>query len=165
MSRPITPETAATRLAAACAQTEICPTDARKRLLRQGISGSEATKIISRLESEGFIDERRYARAFVRDKYRFAGWGRRKIAVGLAAKRIGRGVIEEALTEAVDAEEYEERLVALLRVRARSVKEEQQRTYEGRGKLYAYAVGRGYESELASRVIKERGEEIWPEIF
>lgn len=165
MPRIITPEIAAERLAAACSRTEICSSDAIKRLTRQGLSPSDARRIVARLAADGFIDDRRFARAFIRDKYRFAGWGRRKIAYALAARRIDSNIISKALDEAVDPEEYEAKLFDVLSVKARSVKTEMQDTFEGRQKLYAYALGRGYESEIISRVINRKNEEIWPPIF
>ena len=84
------------------------------------------------------------------DRYRFYGYGRRKIAIALAAKRIGRDIIDEALAE-IDDEAYLEILTGLLRRKAQSVDISE---YEGRNKLYRYAISRGYESDITVRVLK-----------
>lgn len=160
--RTITPETALKRLADACAKAEICPADASARLKRWGILPAEAARIITRLTDEGYISPERYARAYVRDKYRFAGWGRRKIALGLAAKRIDRATIAEALDDSVDADEYRSRLVTVLRAKARTLRPELVATYEGKQKLYLFAASRGFESSLISSVLSNQASEIWP---
>lgn len=161
--RTITPENALKRLADTCAKAEICPADAATRLKRWGILSADASHIITRLIDEGYISPERYARAYVRDKYRFAGWGRRKIALGLAAKRIDRSTISEALDEAVDADEYRSRLVAVLRAKARTLRPELIATYEGKQKLYLFAASRGFESSIISSVLSTHASEIWPE--
>ncbi|MDE7152376.1 MAG: RecX family transcriptional regulator [Candidatus Amulumruptor sp.] len=161
--RTITPESALKRLADAAARAEMCPADAAARLKRWGILSADAARIIARLTDEGYISPERYASAYVRDKYRFAGWGRRKIALGLAAKRIDRAIIAEALDEAVDADEYRARLVAVLRAKARTLRADLIATYEGKQKLYIFAASRGFESGIISSVLSTQASEVWPE--
>lgn len=162
--RIITPEMALSRLAASCARSETCTADALARLRRWGIALSAANAIIGRLTDEGYISDSRYARAYVRDKYRFAGWGRRKIAMGLAAKRIARDIAAEALDEAVDSDEYLAKLTAVVRAKARTMPRELHNTYEGRAKLFAFAAGRGFESPLISAVIRSTDNPVWPDL-
>lgn len=154
---------ALSRLADACARAEMCSADALARLRRWGVGPTDASRIVDRLVDDRFIDDARFARAFVRDKYRFAGWGRRKIAMALAAKRIPRETAREALDEAVDADEYRTRLVAALRSKARSMRPELLRTAEGRNKLFVFAAGRGFEGSLIASVMSSDCESIWPE--
>ena len=96
-------------------------------------------------------DDERFARAYVRDKLLYSHWGRRKISLGLYAKRIDRDTIEDALDE-IDTKEYEGILLAFLQSRVRSIKEGN--TYEGRTKLYRAGVARGFEPETVARLIK-----------
>lgn len=159
----MTPDMALSRLADACARAEICSADASARLRRWGVGAADAARIVDRLVDEGFVDDARYARAFVRDKYRFAGWGRRKIAMALAAKRIPRDTLRQALDEAVDDGEYRSRLVAVLRSKARTLPAETLRTAAGRNKLYVFAAGRGFESSLIASVLSSETDRIWPE--
>ena len=76
------------RLTARCSTTELCLSDIRKKLDATDIMEKEKERILHRLLDEGYVDEARYARAFVRDKFRFSGWGKVKIAQGLRAKQI-----------------------------------------------------------------------------
>lgn len=163
MKRIITPEMALSRMAALCARAEICTGDASARLRRWGLSQAAREGIIGRLTEEGYISDSRFARAFVRDKYRFAGWGRRKIALALAAKRVGRAEVAEALESAIDEDEYRARLLAAVRSKARMLPAAMRGTFEGRRRLYAHALGRGYESPLINEVISSEGEAIWPD--
>ena len=161
--RILTPEMAMSRLAASCARTETCTADAMARHKPWGITPSAASAIIGRLTDESYISDSRYARAYVRDKYRFAGWGRRKIALGLAAKRIARDIAAEALDEAVDSDEYLAKLTAVVRAKARTMPRELHNTYEGRAKLFAFAAGRGFESSLITAVIRSTDNPVWPD--
>ena len=132
-------------------RSEQCSYDLRRKLFNWGVSADASDKIINRLIAEKFVDDERFSTAFVRDKYRFSGWGRMKIMTHLAAKRISKSVAENAL-EAINAEEYAEVALKALKARARALKEGN--TYEGRTKLYRFGVSRGFETSLVSSLIK-----------
>jgi regulatory protein len=102
----------------------------------------EQAALIAHLLKERYIDEARYAVAFVRDKYRFNQWGRVKIQQALRMKRIRPEDIAAGL-EAIDEEEYLENLRQLINQKRRSVKGASD--YERNGKLIRFAIGRGYE--------------------
>jgi len=82
----------------ACASREYCVADILKKLQRYKLSNEENTKIISSLKEDRFIDELRYAEAFVKDKSRLSGWGRTKILWVLRSKHIDREIIEKAVS-------------------------------------------------------------------
>lgn len=149
------PQTALLRLEALCAKSEQCTFDLSLKLARWGLSLEESDKIIKQLQKSRFVDDRRFAVAYCRDKYRFARWGRVKIAMGLRAKRVASQYISEAL-ESIDAAEYEEALVSVIRTKAKTIKEVD--TYEGRTKLFRHAASKGFETSLIVGVIKNRRE-------
>jgi regulatory protein len=68
------------RMQALCSRSEKCKADIRMKLGRNGIPEKDIVEILDKLQEEGFIDEQRYAGAFVRDKFRLQGWGPVKIA-------------------------------------------------------------------------------------
>lgn len=148
--RPITPENAIVRLETLCARAEHCTYELMTKLRGWGITGSDAEKIIDRLIDNRFVDDLRFAQSFVRDRYRFSGYGRRKIAMALAAKRIPRDTIDEALEE-IDEDVYFDNLRHIVERKASSL---DLSCFEDRNKLYRYVISRGYESSLASRAIK-----------
>ena len=77
-------KTALNRAMALCASREYCSADIRSKLESWGICTTEAEKIISGLIREMFLDDSRYAHAFVRDKFKYNKWGRMKIATPAA---------------------------------------------------------------------------------
>ena len=70
-------------LALLCAKGEHCAADIREKLRLWGIGENDADTIVEKLLNQGFINETRYAKAYIHDKYRFAKWGRIKIEQGL----------------------------------------------------------------------------------
>lgn len=141
-----------------CATRECCASDIRKKLHAKGANPSEIDDIVNHLQEEGYLDERRYARAFVSDKFRFAGWGRVKIAYELRLKGITESVADEALG-VIDEEAYEKLAIAFLKSKLRTTKAPD--SYTLRQKVVQSAARRGYEPTLAFRLVEkiEKGEE------
>ena len=80
MSAQLTDEEALNRVASYCSTAEHCRAEINEKLQRWGIAYDTIARILDRLESEKFIDDERFCRAFVNDKFRFAKWGKMKIA-------------------------------------------------------------------------------------
>ncbi len=154
MKKPLTPQQAAERLADACSRAEYCTAELRQKLRRWQVPAADAQAIVEELQRKRFVDDDRYARAFVRQKVAFARWGRRKIAAALAAKRITGAAAREAL-DTIDAAEYAAALRAVVAAKARSLGPEALATYEGRTRLFRHAASRGFETELISKTIKQ----------
>lgn len=83
-----------------CAKSERAISDVRRSLTRWGVAPEQHQPIIDRLVRERFIDEARYAEAYVREKLNLSRWGVRKIRAALKAKRIPEQTIDEALAQA-----------------------------------------------------------------
>ena len=150
--QPLTPSQALTRASALCAGCEHAPSEIREKLLKWGLSASEADKIINDLKEQGFIDEARYAHAFVNDRFAFNGWGRIKIAYQLRQKGIPQPIIDEAMT-AIDDERYRERLLELLKGKWLNVKGREPRA--AWAAMMRFALSRGFETALASECVKQ----------
>ena len=98
-----------------CAQQELSLFGMQQRLTKRGATNAECDTILAALEAEGFIDELRFATAFVHDKFCFEKWGRMKIAYKLSTNHhIDQTVISKALMQ-LDAEEELQLLEELLR--------------------------------------------------
>lgn len=133
-----------------CARMEYCSGDVRRKALKAlGGDAEAADQIVASLVKDGFIDDRRYAGAFVREKSSLQGWGEAKLRYMLAAKGIPREVIADALTE-IDAEKASAKLEKLLRAKAR--------TLEGdpafRLKLLKFGLSRGYDYDEVDAAIR-----------
>ena len=130
------------KLAAKCSTSEQCLSDVESKLAKYDLTEEEHTRILRHLVEEKYIDDRRYAEAFVRDKYRFNKWGRIKIAQGLRMKGIDSETISTAM-EAIDEAEYLDILRDLIKAKRKSTRGKND--YEINGKLVRFATGRGFE--------------------
>lgn len=154
----LTPEQALVKAESLCARTEYSRFEMLEKLKKWGLTRTEAESIIESLVERRFVDDHRFAAASVRDKYRFSGWGTRKIRQWLMMKRVPPEVIEEALQN-IDMEEYMSVLNRFLATKAKSIKAET--VQEFRNRLFAVALGRGFESGLiavAMRNVRYRNE-------
>jgi regulatory protein len=142
--RKLDSATARARAETACSRAETCSFAMRRKLEAWGVNREEAEGIIRRLKEGRFIDDERYARAYVRDKVRFSGWGKRKIDRMLQAKRIGRETREAAFAEIGEPDD-DGKLRRLLTEKARAVKARNR--YELRVKLFRFALGRGFTAD------------------
>lgn len=148
--KELTENEALNKAAAYCSSAEHCESEVRDKLDKWGIDADTTDSIVQRLIREKFISDARYANAYARDKMRFAGWGKKKIALMLRAKDIDSTIISEALDN-LDMNEYEEILRTLLRNKEKSIRYDSE--YERKGKLLRYAAGRGFEPALAARCL------------
>lgn len=130
------------KLAARCSVSEQCLSDIEAKLSRYDLTEEEHTRILRHLVEEKYVDDRRYAEAYVRDKYRFNKWGRIKIAQGLRLKGIDNETIKSAM-EAIDEEEYLGILRELIKAKRKNTRGTSE--YEINGKLTRFATGRGFE--------------------
>lgn len=144
------------KLAARCSVSEQCLSDIESKLAKYDLSGEEKTRILRHLVEEKYVDDGRYAEAYVRDKYRFNKWGRIKIAQGLRMKGIDREAIEAAM-EVIDEEEYLSILRDLLKTKRKSTKGKSD--YEINGKLIRFATGRGFEFAAIRKCIGASADE------
>ena len=61
-----------------CARAERSSGDALRLMQNWGVAKEEQYRVLQRLQSERFIDDRRYAEAFVREKCNLSAWGPRQ---------------------------------------------------------------------------------------
>ncbi|ADV42347.1 regulatory protein RecX [Bacteroides helcogenes] len=146
----ITETEALNRVAAYCAASEHCRAEIAEKLQRWGIAYDVIDRILKRLEEEKYIDEERFCRAFVRDKYRFAKWGKVKIGQALQLKKISSSVYYSYLND-IDEEEYLSILRDLLISKRKSIHAEND--FELNGKLMRFALSRGFEMKDIRRCI------------
>ncbi|MCG8582213.1 MAG: RecX family transcriptional regulator [Bacteroidales bacterium] len=140
------------KAAALCSRKEYCTGDIKKKLVNWELSEEEVEKAIEWLVSEKFIDDKRYAAYYVRDKFRFNGWGRIKIRYQLRGKQIASDIVDDAL-EQINEEEYLEMLAELLHSKKRSVKNKD--TWQTKAALARFAQSRGFEPDVVFRKIDD----------
>ena len=121
------------------------------------MSDEAQARVMQRLVSERYVDDERYARAFVRDKIRYNKWGRRKVEQALWMKHIDDDIRSRALSE-IDDEEYLSVLRLLLKQKRRSIKAASD--YELNQKLVKFALGRGFTLDIIRQCIDGDVDEV-----
>ena len=150
IKRDKTPEQALASLMKLCSKAEKSSGDARRLMYRWGIARDDQDKILAQLTAQKFIDDERYAAAYVREKMRFSGWGAYKIRAALSSKGISREVIDRAVGS-LDGEVMDDRLEKYLRRKKQVVKATT--PYEIRAKLMRYGLSLGYDYEKVSDAV------------
>ena len=148
--KEVTEQGAYLQLAQLCARSEHCQHELTEKMRRWGMSNEAQARVMARLVGERYVDDERYARAFVRDKIRYNKWGRRKVEQGLWAKRIDDDIRERVLGEVGD-DEYLSVLRPLLQQKRRSVKADSD--YELNQKLVKFALSRGFTYDIIRQCI------------
>jgi len=142
---PPTAEEAYRRLTALCARSEHCQHDMLVKMRQWGMDEADQAEVMERLVAGRYVDDARYAAAFVRDKVVYNHWGRRKVEQALWLKHIDENVALEAL-DAIPDNDYVETLRPLLAQKRRSTTA--RNDYELNMKLMKWAMGRGFTMDV-----------------
>ena len=109
-----------------CARMEYCTSDIRRKALKAMEGDAEAAgRIVESLLNDRFVDDRRYAASFAREKSALQGWGAVKIRFLLRAKGVSDEIITEALLE-IDAAKAASKLEKLAADKYRLLKDDPQ---------------------------------------
>lgn len=139
------------KLAAFCAYQERSVKDVQQKLIKLKVEKENFSTYIERLKRENFLNEERFAKAFIAGHLR-KKWGKTKIRSALMQKGISAAVIKQHLDN-VEDESYKEQLLKAAKQKLKSIKTET--VYEKKRKLLRFLLGKGYESAKASKVVKE----------
>jgi regulatory protein len=150
--REMTEEQVLQRLMALCARGEHSSGEMLEKMRRWDVDDEAQARIMQRLIKERYVDDERFARAFVNDKIKYNQWGSRRIEQALWQKGIDKETRQAVLAE-IDDEQYLEVLRPLLKAKARSVKANSE--YERQMKLARFAMGRGFTFDLIQQCLPE----------
>ena len=151
-----TPEQQAaySKSSAICSRSETCTSEIQEKLKLWGLNKDDSMAVIDQLKEEKFVDDERFARAYVKDKFRFNQWGRQKIAYMLHSKRISKEIQEIAFEE-IEDDNYSDKLLKLLADKEKTIKAKDQ--YDKRNKLMRFAMSKGFELGKIYAAFKELG--------
>lgn len=142
LKRQKTPEQALATLERLSARAEKCTDDAVRLLRKWNIESKEWASILDSLHKNRFIDDQRYAGAFIREKTGLSNWGPQKIRAALINKRIDEKLIDSQM-KLFFTQNSVERLKPLLEKKLLSIREDDPRKL--REKLVRFALSKGYE--------------------
>lgn len=135
-----------------CAYRERSQKEVEEKLMDLRMIPAAQEQIIIKLMQENFLNEERFARSFVRGKFRIKKWGRIKIKQELKAREISTPIIKLALEE-IDEDTYYKALYEHATKKIRLIKETD--IYKKRMKLNNFLLQKGYESNLVYPVTEE----------
>ncbi len=137
-----------------CAYQERAQQEVRDKLYEWGLWPEAVENIIVQLIGDNFLNEERFAKAYVLGKFRQKGWGKAKIKQGLKFKKVPDVLIKKALQQ-IDGDDYEKMLTAIFAKKLRLINEKD--PFKRRYKLQQYALSRGYENDIVLDVLKQSG--------
>jgi regulatory protein len=149
---PTTPAEALVKIYRYCAYQERSHREVRDKLYSYKLYTADVDQILTRLITEGFLNEERFAKAFAGGKFRIKKWGRQKIQHelerhGLTPKCISIGMKE------IEAGDYSKALHEVLGKKIKTITETN--PFSARDKLARFAIAKGYEPEMVWSMVRE----------
>lgn len=141
------------KLEALCAYQERCHYELQQKLYSWGFDREDSDRLISDLIQNNFLNEERFAKAFVSGKFRIKKWGRIKIKAELKQRQVSAYSIQKGLIEIIP-EEYWNTLLHLTEKKLKDLTKSKD-SWEKKVKLNRFLQSKGYESDLISDAIEE----------
>jgi len=135
-----------------CAYRDRSHKEVKEKLNKMNMIPAAQEQIIIQLMQEDFLNEERFARSFVRGKFRIKKWGRIKIKQELKFREISAPIIKNALTE-IDQQRYIATLYELAEKKLKLLKEPDK--FKKKRKLADFLLRKGYESNLVYEATNE----------
>jgi regulatory protein len=148
----LTKEQAIQKLRHYCAYQERCHAEVKEKLYSLGVWKKDHDEIIASLIEDNYLNEERFAIAFVGGKWRVKKWGRVKIKYELKQKQVSEYCIKKALKQIME-EEYLFVLEGLATEKYAALKNEQ--FLVRKKKVVDYLVAKGYEQNLVMSLINK----------
>lgn len=141
------------RISKYCSEAERSNHDVLTKLISWGIPLQETEIILTKLRAEKFVDDNRFAKSYVSEKWNLDKWGRLKIENALQHKNIDPAIIHEAIS-IITEEEYLEGLNVLLEKKYKEVKSNN--NMDDARRIMMFAMSRGFEEELIQEWIEKQ---------
>lgn len=136
------------KMAQLCSRSEQCTPDIKKKIIALGLENEAAEEVIELLKEENFLNDERFVKAYVNDKFRINKWGKIKMRYYLKIKGLSDNIIEIGLDE-IDKEKYKNVLIKTMKDKAKTVKKINK--FEKMGQVIRFAQNRGFEPEMIHR--------------
>lgn len=152
MNNSFTIEEAKKKLEHYCAYQERCHKEVLKKLTKMQMIPEARDHIIVHLLEHNFLNEERYAKAFVSGKFNIKKWGRQRLKLELRRKNISNYNIDSAL-KLIDEVDYYKTFNQLAEKKLESIKETNK--LKMKKKLMDYLLYRGWETHLVYDKVNE----------
>ncbi|WP_432708034.1 regulatory protein RecX [Pedobacter sp.] len=133
-----------------CAYQERAQQEVRNKLYDWGLHYAEVEEVISELIVTNFLNEERFAKAYVSGKFNINKWGKIKIRQGLKFKKVPEKMIIRALN-GLDYDDYLKAIADAAEKKLRTITEKD--PYKKKHKLISHLLSRGFENNLILEVL------------
>lgn len=140
------------KMAQLCSRSEQCSADIRKKMLTYDLVNDVVEEIITKLKAEKFLNDERFVKAYISDKFRLNKWGKIKMRHYLRMKGLPEDIIHHALDE-IDEEKYKTVLIKTMKDKAKTIKKKSK--FEKMGQVIRFAQMRGFEPEMIHRYLND----------
>lgn len=134
-----------------CAYQERSQQEVRDKLYEWGLWSNDVEETISELIQTNFLNEERFALAYVSGKFNIKHWGKIKIKQGLKLKRVPDKMISNAL-KTINQDDYLKTILESAEKKLKVIPEKD--AFKRKYKLINYLLGKGYENDLILEVLK-----------
>jgi len=134
-----------------CAYQERCHKEIEQKLYDIKMIPEAKEQIILHLIQHNFLNEERFAKAFVRGKFSIKNWGKQRIINELKFRNISTYNINTALKE-IDDDQYLKTLQKLAEKKLPLIKESN--AFKKSSKLVNYLISKGFEPNLVYPIVK-----------
>lgn len=141
------------KLESLCAYQERCSYELELKMIGWGISFEDRGALLAHLISYNFLNEERFAEAYVSGKTNIKKWGRIKIRQHLKQKKISEYSVSKALS-GIDEKLYIGYLRSLAERKLKTLASENNK-FNKYGKAYRYLSLKGYEGDLIKEILEE----------
>ncbi|RZK57987.1 MAG: RecX family transcriptional regulator [Pedobacter sp.] len=134
-----------------CAYQERSQQETRNKLYEYGLHQNEVEEVITELIITNFLNEERFAMAYVSGKVNIKKWGRIKIKQGLKLKKVPDKLIKKSLNS-IDGDLYVANLLSVAEKKTAILSEKD--PFKRKFKLVGYLLSKGYEFDVINDVLK-----------
>jgi len=147
-----------------CAYQERSQKQVEEKGRKLGLSQTQINLAMVELIQSNFLNEERFAMAYVKGKVNIKGWGKNKLILGLKRAGLSQSLINKALLT-VGEEKNEKALNIQLRKKLKSLfkndykvdlilEGEERLEFETRNKVVRFLIGKGFEYDEINEVLK-----------
>ena len=136
-----------------CSYQERNHQEVKEKLYSFGLYKMDVEMLLSQMIEENYLNEERFAIAFVGGRFRIKKWGRVKIRYELKQKRISDYCIKKGLASIAE-EDYIKTLQKLFTEKKTSLKLEKN-IFIKKQKIQSFLMQRGFEPQLISGLIQQ----------
>lgn len=135
-----------------CVYQDRCHKQVEEKLQIMNMIPAAQEQIILRLMQEGFLNEERFTRSFVRGKFKIKSWGKLKIKMHLIQKDIPEPLIKIGMQE-IDFDEYQNTIHQLAVKKWKALGNS--KDIKTKQKVIQHLQYKGYESDLVYKEVNQ----------